>query len=65
MIPLSVPNFSGNEVKYVTEAVESTWVSTAGAFVSRFEEELASYVKQPRAVACQSGTAGLHLAPRW
>lgn len=64
MIPLSVPNFSGKELEYVTEAVESTWVSTAGAFVQRFEQELAAYLGAEQAVACQSGTAGLHLAMR-
>lgn len=61
-IPLSVPNLKGNELKYVTEAIESEWVSTGGNFINRFEEYLASYVKVQSAVACQSGTAGLHLA---
>ena len=36
-IPLSVPNFPGNEVKYVSEAVASTWVSTAGPLIPKFE----------------------------
>ena len=40
-ICLSVPNFSGNEKKYVNEAIDAEWVSTAGAFISRFEEEMA------------------------
>lgn len=62
MIPLSVPNLKGNEQKYVCEAIESQWVSTAGAFVNRFEQEMASYLNVKEAVACQSGTAGLHLA---
>ena len=61
-IPLSVPTLKGNELKYVTEAIETEWVSTAGAFVQRFEEAIASYVKVDGAVACQSGTAGLHVA---
>ena len=61
-IPLSVPNLKGNELKYVTEAIESEWVSTGGNFINVFEENIASYVKVPQAVACQSGTAGLHLA---
>lgn len=62
MIPLSVPNLSGNEQKYVAEALAEGWVSTAGAFVRRFEEEIAHYAGTPGAVACQSGTAGLHLS---
>ena len=62
MIPLSIPNFSGNEKKYVLEVIESTWVSTAGKQIGLFEESVAKYVGSSGAVACQSGTAGLHLA---
>jgi perosamine synthetase len=61
-IPLSVPHFQGNEKKYVTEAVESTWVSTAGKFVTDFENQMAHYMHGYEAVACQSGTAALHLS---
>lgn len=61
-IPLSVPNLKGNELKYVTEAVEAEWVSTGGAFIDEFEKATSDYVKSKGAVACQSGTAGLHLA---
>lgn len=61
-IPLSVPNFSGNEKQYVNEAVISEWVSTGGSKVSEFEEKIAEYTHMPRAVACNSGTSGLHLA---
>lgn len=61
-IPLSVPNLKGNEIKYVTQAIESEWISTAGPYVNEFEEKLAKYVKSPGAVSCQSGTAGLHTA---
>ena len=61
-IPLSVPNFEGNEEKYVNDAVKSTWVSTGGGYVTKFEESLAEYVKMPRAVATASGTAAIHLA---
>lgn len=62
MIPLSVPNMKGNELKYVTEAVNTEWVSTAGAFITQFEKNIAEYLSVDDAVACQSGTAGLHLA---
>lgn len=61
-IALSVPNLKGNELKYITEAVETEWVSTAGPYVTKFEEELAKYVGAKRAVSCQSGTSGLHTA---
>lgn len=61
-IPLSVPNLKGNELKYVTEAIQEEWVSTAGACITKFEENIAEYLHVKSAVACQSGTAGLHLA---
>ena len=64
LIPLSIPNFSGNERKYVDEAIDTEWVSTAGAFIGRFEVEMAKKLGVPRACACQSGTAGLHLCLR-
>lgn len=61
-IPLSVPNLKGNEVKYVTKVIEDEWVSTAGKCIEDFENKTSSYVKSKFAVACQSGTAGIHLA---
>ena len=61
-IPLSVPNFQGNEKEYVNEAVVSEWVSTGGSKVGDFENAIAHYVGMPRAVACSSGSSGLHLA---
>lgn len=61
-IPLSVPNIKGNEIQYVTDALEKEWVSTGGAYIDRFEKEIADYLNMDTAVACQSGTAGLHLA---
>jgi len=61
-IPLSVPNFQGNEKEYVNEAVVSEWVSTGGSKVGDFENAIARYVGMPRAVACNSGSSGLHLA---
>ncbi len=63
-IPLSVPNLKGKELEYVTHAVETEWVSTAGPYVTDFEAAVAKYVGVPRAVSCQSGTAGLHVALR-
>lgn len=62
MIPLSVPNFEGNEEKYTLDAVSQGWVSTGGAYVEKLEKVIAEYAGVPEAVACQSGTAALHLA---
>lgn len=64
LIPLSTPNFCGNEKKYVNEAIDTEWVSTAGAFISRFEERMADRLSVRQTCACQSGTAGLHLCLR-
>ena len=61
-IPLSIPNFIGNELKYVTDVVKDAWVSTGGLEIQKFEDVFANYVKVPLACAVQSGTAGLHLA---
>lgn len=62
MIPLSVPNLKGRELKYITKAVEDEWVSTGGGYIDDFENKMAEYLGVKGAVACQSGTAGLHLA---
>ncbi|HBH00779.1 MAG: aminotransferase DegT [Elusimicrobia bacterium GWA2_69_24] len=62
MIPLSVPSLKGNELKYVTECIETEWVSSAGPFVTRFERDVARYLEIPSAVACINGTAALHTA---
>ncbi len=62
MIPLSIPHFDGNELKYVTECINSGWVSSAGSFVTQFENRLAEYVGSTYGVAAVNGTAALHLA---
>lgn len=61
-IPLSVPNLKGNELKYVSQAVETEWVSTGGPYVNDFEKAVSEYVKTPGAVSCQNGTSGIHIA---
>lgn len=61
-IPLSIPNFEGNEEKYVKAAVNEGWVSTGGSYIDKLEEKLKKYLKVPMVVAVQSGTAGIHLA---
>lgn len=61
-VPLSIPNFEGNEEKYVVQAVKEGWVSTGGAYINELEEKLADFLNVPMTVACQSGTAGIHMA---
>jgi perosamine synthetase len=60
IIHVSEPNFSGNEVKYVTEAVKSTWVRT-GKYIDTFEKEFAKFCNVPYAIATSNGTTALHL----
>jgi len=62
MIPLSIPNFEGNEEKYVSEAVKQGWVSTGGAYITELEEKMAKFLNVENVAACQSGTAAIHLS---
>jgi aminotransferase in exopolysaccharide biosynthesis len=61
-IPLHEPRFLGNEKKYLNECIDSTFVSSVGAFVDRFEKEFAEYVGSKHAIATVNGTAALHTA---
>jgi perosamine synthetase len=64
LIPLSVPNLSLDILENVKEVIETGWVSTGGRFIDEFESKVAQYVGVEKAVSCQSGTSGLHLALR-
>lgn len=61
-IPLSIPNFEGNERKYVDEALDAGWVSTGGAYISKLEKVMAEFLHADNVAACQSGTSALHLS---
>ncbi len=61
-VPLSVPKFIGNEKKYLEECIDSTYVSSVGPFVDRFEKDMAAYTGAARAVVCVNGTNALHMA---
>lgn len=61
-VPLSVPVFMGNEKKYLNECIDTTFVSSVGQFVDRFEKDVAEYVGCKRAVVCVSGTNALHIS---
>lgn len=61
-VPLSVPKFIGNEKKYLNECIDTTFVSSVGKFVDRFEEEMARYTGAKKAVVCVSGTNALHMS---
>lgn len=61
-IPLHAPIFPGREKEYVVDTIESTFVSSVGAYVDRFEQDMAVYTGAPKAVATVNGTAALHIA---
>ena len=60
--PLAVPVFSGNEKKYMEECIDTTFVSSVGKFVDRFENDMAAYAGCKKAVVCVSGTNALHMS---
>jgi perosamine synthetase len=62
ILPVSDPRLDGNELRYLTQCIQSNWVSSAGRFVRDFEEAFAAAVGCRHGVACANGTASLHLA---
>ena len=60
-LPLHEPKFIGNEKKYVNEAIDSTFVSSVGKYVTQFEEMMAEFVGAKYAVAISNGTSALHI----
>lgn len=63
-LALHEPRFNGNEWAYLKECLDSTFVSSVGKFVDRFEDDLATFTGAKRAVAVVNGTAALHVALR-
>lgn len=61
-IPLANPDLNGNEEKYVTDAIRSSWISSTGPYINRFEEEFAALCGASAAIAVCNGTVALHLA---
>ncbi|MDP4283936.1 MAG: LegC family aminotransferase [Bacteroidota bacterium] len=61
MLLLSGPNMGGNELKYITECIETGWVSSVGAYVDKFEKISAEFAGTKYAVATSSGTTALHI----
>lgn len=63
-IPLHAPVFKGSEQAYVASTIDSTFVSSVGEFVNRFEQDMAAYTGTEAAVATVNGTAALHVSLR-
>ncbi len=61
-IPISAPDLSGREEEYVLECIRSTWISSKGSFIERFESAFGELCEARHALACNNGTSALHLA---
>lgn len=61
-IPVYQPDLAGNEKRYVNECLDSTWISSKGDFLRRFEERFAHVTGVRRAAAVSNGTVAIHLA---
>lgn len=63
-IPLHIPNFWGNEKQYLADTIETTFVSSVGAYVNKFEEQIAEYTQTAKCAAVVNGTAALQVGLR-
>src|SRR5687768_2465403 len=61
-IPISKPSITELEIEYVSEAVRSTWVSSLGKYIDRFEKEFAEFCECKYAISLCNGTVAIHLA---
>jgi perosamine synthetase len=61
-IPVASPSLIGNEREYVLDCIDTTWISSAGKYVSQFESAFADFCQVEHAISCCNGTAALHLA---
>ncbi len=61
-IPIAVPELTGNEEAYVVDAIRSSWISSQGKYLERFESEYAALCGTRHAIAVSNGTVALHLA---
>ena len=61
-IPVYRPELGGNEMAYVQQCLESTWISSKGEFIDRFQSDFARFIGAEHVVAVTNGTVALHLA---
>lgn len=61
-ISVAMPMFNGNEKKYLNECIDTGWISSAGKFVTQFEQKFAEFCGSKYALTCANGTVSLHLA---
>ncbi len=60
--PVAIPNLNGNEFKYLTDAFMSSWISSSGEYIHKFEESFSRYSDCDYGIAVSNGTVALHLA---
>jgi perosamine synthetase len=61
-IPVNTPLLSGNELKYVTDCIETGWISSEGSYIKEFETKFSSYVNRNYGIAVANGSAALDIA---
>jgi perosamine synthetase len=61
-IPVAAPALVGREREYVIDCIDSTWISSTGTYIERFEESFAGFCEAAHALSCSNGTVALHLA---
>ena len=61
-IPIYKPALQGNEKRYVNECLDSTWISSKGEFISRFEKQFADFIGIKNSITVSNGTVAIHLA---
>src|SRR5438309_58376 len=61
-IPVAIPDLSGREQEYVLDALRSSWISSTGPYIERFEREFARLCETSAAIGVCNGTVALHLA---
>jgi perosamine synthetase len=63
-IPVNTPLLGGNELKYVSQCIESGWISSEGPFVAEFENKFSGYIGRKNGIAVANGSAALDIAVR-
>lgn len=61
-VPVNTPLLLGNELKYLTECIETGWISSEGPFITKFEQQLSAYVSRKHGIAVSNGSAALDIA---
>ena len=62
MIPIFEPYFTGNEKKYLKDCIDTSWISSQGEYISKFEKALADYHSMEFAIVTSNCTTALHLS---